>query len=196
MEGEQESQEPVIESQEAPEQTVSLEDVYSEFNVSPQIEPQANQQAVAPQVEYDDIYSEVGSLKQELEQIKTQAALNAQKQMLERDIQEAVKKVGEGLDADPLIIEAAMDAKARKDPRFQAVWNNRHSNPAMYEKALTAFRGEIAKSLRVKESPQIAETLAAVENSNVSAPEVEAPNEFESASDGAFSRKWRELTEA
>lgn len=83
-------------------------------------------------------------------------------QRVEADLKSAVGTVVEksGIEAD--IAEVALEAKARKDPKFLQIWNNRAKNPKAFQAALEAVSGEFKERFAVKQDPQLVENQRAV----------------------------------
>lgn len=175
---------------EAPkEETPSLEDVYKQFNVQPQQppqppQPQAKTEAPAvppiPDPTLDPKGHEAWArerLQRELQMTGALHNLNSQLQTFraaqqqareEADIAQAVKVVREKVDADPDFIEIAIAQKARRDPKFMALWQGRQQNPQAWEAGLKAVAGELAGKLSMKQDPQITENLRAAKQSQQS----------------------------
>jgi len=188
-----------VQSTEPDEVVQSLDDVIGEFNIGEQnIEPQpqqfAQEQAVQPQVQtldpfdeaqmqqfqqnnanqFGQISGDMNSLSERLahfEQMEAQKAIDA-------DVKSAVDTVNKivGHDNDKWI-EFQLQDKARTNPGFQKLWDNRAQNPQAFQKALTAIGNELkANSTEMLSDPQLAENQRAVNqsqmNSNVNAPEV------------------------
>lgn len=89
----------------------------------------------------------------------------AVRQVEEADIRKAVETVNTHLgDAklDPDMVEIALGAEAKKEPRFLTLWQNRHKNPQALEQALKAFSGKLAKKFAMRADPQIAENQRAL----------------------------------
>lgn len=96
----------------------------------------------------------------------------------EADIKGAVSEVNEHLGdrkLDPDEVEIRLGTKARKDPRFAAIWQNRHKNPAAMKAALRAIAGEIAKKTEYRLDPQIAENQRALKEATSSTKATTAP---------------------
>lgn len=83
-------------------------------------------------------------------------------QRVEADLKQAVGVVAEKSGLDPDIAEVALEARARKDPRFLQIWNNRAQNPKAFQAALDAFSGEAKERFAVKQDPQLVENQRAV----------------------------------
>lgn len=83
-------------------------------------------------------------------------------QRVEADLKQAVGVVAEKSGLDPDIAEVALEARARKDPRFLQIWNNRAQNPKAFQAALDAFSGEAKERFAVRQDPQLVENQRAV----------------------------------
>jgi hypothetical protein len=126
---------------------------------------------------------ELNSLQQQLKTQKTEA-----------DIKSAVNFVSKESGVDSDIAEVALEAQARKDPRFLQVWNNRDRNPKAYNAALKAVAQEFAQRYSVKQDPQLAENqraVAASRNSMATTQAKTANDEWASMSPGDRQAKVR-----
>jgi hypothetical protein len=164
-----------------------LEKVYSDFGIEDQAatfqpqspapaQPAAPAPAPAPFKAPDpfspefatyqaQLASGVSSLHQSLQQTRqqlTQLDQQLNKRQVEADIKQAVGVIAEkaGIEAD--IAEVALEAKARSDPRFLQVWNNRSKNPKAFQAALQAVSTEFAQKYTVRQDPQLVENQRAV----------------------------------
>jgi len=170
--------------------TESLEQVYSKFNVEaearefrPQQQQQAQQQApsvVAPEAIPDPVLDATGYKAWVAKQSEfTQKALSGvdaklnalvEHQVRTREvaaIRDAVTKfkavVGDEVDDD--MAEAMLAVKAKKDPKFLAVYNGREKNPAAWNAALSAYGNEMKQKTSFRVDPQIAENVRAAKSS-------------------------------
>lgn len=169
-----------------------LEKVYKDFNVedtaatfqpqspqSPQAPaPQAPAQAPAPQAfkvpdPFDpnfpayqaQVAQQVSSLTQALSETQGKISAferNLQVRQTEADIKQAVGVITEKAGIEPDIAEVALEAKARKDPRFLKIWNNRTQNPKAYQAAIDAVASEFQQKYTVRQDPQLVENQRAV----------------------------------
>lgn len=82
-------------------------------------------------------------------------------------IRDAVQKfksvVGDEVDDD--MAEAMLAVKAKKDPKFLAVYNKREQNPAAWSAALSAYGNEMKQKTSFRVDSQIAENVRAAKNS-------------------------------
>jgi len=95
-----------------------------------------------------------------------QMAAERMRQKEEADIQKAVATVKAKVDGvDDDFIEIALGQKARKDPRFLSVYNNRDKNPQAWNAALNAVSNEFKQKFAFKPDAQIAENVRAAKQS-------------------------------
>lgn len=163
-----------------------LEKVYSDFKIeadAAEFKPQPQQQPVqqpTPQVKVPDpfdprfaeyqaqLYSGMTVLNQALAQTKgelTQMRQKLSQERTEADIKQAVGTIVEKSGLKPTIAEVALQAKARDDPRFLSIWNNRSKNPAALKAALDAVATEFQAEFTVKQDPQLVENQRAIQAS-------------------------------
>src|SRR5258708_12470141 len=75
---------------------------------------------------------------------------------LEADISKSVEKVNEVVNhPKPKVIEAMLDAEARENPKFKALWENRARNPVAWDNALKITAKKFAEDLSVKVDPAL-----------------------------------------
>jgi hypothetical protein len=209
-------------TEQAPEQT--LEQVYKQFNVeetanqfqpqSPQpSQPAAPQQPMATEIP-DPILDPQGFKSWSATQAKTtQEALSklqqTQQQIYiaemqrreEADIKSAVAKVKEKVgDIDDDFVEIALGQKARKDPKFMAIYQNRHKNPSAWNAALGAVASEFKGKYQYRTDPQLTENLRAAKQSqgSLTTKDTGSANPIEERLGSAktqaeFDRMWREM---
>jgi hypothetical protein len=87
------------------------------------------------------------------------------KQAEEAEIGKAVEFVNDSLGDSKLdkdVVEISLGAEARRDPRFLALWENRHKNPKALQEGLKAFSNKLAKKFSMRADPQIAENQRAL----------------------------------
>lgn len=159
----------------------SLEDVYKEAGSSAQPvteqprQPEAPRQPAVtqpPEIVVPDPYdtpahkafmatqaNELTALKQGFTQLAqhlgTQARADAERAM-RADVSKAVETMKQAVpDLDEPVLEAFLDGQARKDPRFQTLWNNRAKNPEAWEKAVKAVSRDLAGKVSVKVDPKL-----------------------------------------
>lgn len=113
-------------------------------------------------------YQDQMALRQAIQQVHGKLNAfeqHAKQQAEEADIKRAVEFVNSSLGdskIDPDVVEISMGAEARKDPRFLALWNNRHKNPKALEAGLKAFSNKLSKKFSMRVDPQLAENHRAL----------------------------------
>jgi hypothetical protein len=106
------------------------------------------------------------SLRQTLSQVAgqlTQMQAQAVRATEEADIRKAVgvlKEKVQGVDDD--MLEIALGHKARKDPKFMSLWQQRAQKPEAWNKALQAVAGEIGSKFSARQDPQLTENTRAM----------------------------------
>jgi hypothetical protein len=114
---------------------------------------------------------------------------------LEADISKSVEKVNEVVNhPKPKVIEAMLDAEARENPKFKALWENRAKNPVAWDNALKITAKKFADDLSVKVDPALVAAQRARKDSQkqmaTTAPE--EPDE-KWLDDSKFSDQWEQL---
>lgn len=105
------------------------------------------------------------ALRQSLQQVSQQVSAFEAKQLRtqeEADIKRAVEIVNAELKADPDFVEVALGAKARKDPRFLKLYENRHKAPDAWQAALKAVTAELGDKFALRADPQLVENQRAM----------------------------------
>ena len=179
---------PQTQTQAPASQPSPLDKVYTDFKIEadaaefkPQTaQHQTQQQQPQPQIKVPDPFdpnfgayqaqlaSGLSVLNQALAQTKGDLTKLQQQLVHERteaDIKQAVGTIVEKSGLDPDIAEVALQAKARQDPRFLKIWNNRVQNPDAYKAALGAVATEFQSRYTVKQDPQLVENQRAVQAS-------------------------------
>lgn len=178
-----------------------LEKVYQDFNIEDtasgfqQPSPQPAAQPAAPQPpkvpdpfspEFQSYQAELAKgltvLNQgvsELKQQQSQLQRELQRERTEADIKRAVGAIAEKSGVDYEIAEVAFEAKARKDPKLLAIWNNRSKNPKALTAAIEALSGEFKDRFAVRQDPQLVENQRAVKASQqqMATTKAESPND-------------------
>lgn len=113
-----------------------------------------------------------------------------QQQQIDVDIGKAVAKVNSKVKADPLMIELALEKKAREDVRFMKLWDNRYKNPKAYDAALDAISNELQGKFTVRTDPQLTENQRALKASQRGMATSNQTNDDDWDTD--FDRKWSE----
>lgn len=137
-----------------------------------------------------------GVFRQSLQAIHgklTQLEMERLRAQEETDIRQAVsrvkEKVGGTLDDD--FIEIALGQKARRDPKFLAIYNNRSRNPQAWNAALGAVASEFKSKFQYRTDSQLTEnTRAAKQSTQVSltAKEPDGSNPLEKRFEGKTGR--------
>lgn len=125
----------------------------------------------------------------EFQQEKTSRARQAE----DVEIKDAVSTLAEKVDADPEFLEIALAHKARKDPKFLAVWENRHKKPQVLAAALGAFGNELSQKFSAKSDPQLAENVRAAKQSRdqmATTTTTDVNDEWGKLSPAEFEQKW------
>lgn len=181
---------PASDQTQTQQEAVSLEDIYKQYNVSAETQPpaqtaqtQQTQQPAQPHEEavpdpaLDPKGFERWARSRESREKQTREALlqvagavrqfqDAQtRQAEEADIRKAVDVVREKVDADPDFVEISIAHKARKDPKFMALWNGRHKNPQAWDAALKVVANELGSKFSMKSDPRITADLRAARQS-------------------------------
>ncbi len=118
---------------------------------------------------------------------EAQAKLNA-------DIQAAVETVNKVVGyEDKAVIEAMIDAQARKDPQFKRLFETREKNPQAWQKALTVVAKDIDKKLSVRVDPRLRQANEArrLSQGQMATTTREEPDEsWNNLSSEDFQRRW------
>jgi len=183
---EQETQTQEVQTQQVEQTSTepSLEDVYKEFNVSPetqqvQTQPAATQPVQKQEVsipdpaldpeghkvfmrnqlqDTDELKGILRQVVQHTQQFEAQRARAAE----EADIKRAVETINSKLKADDDFAEIALAQRARKDPNFKALWDNRAKNPKALDAGLKALATELSKKFEFRTDPQLTENQRAM----------------------------------
>lgn len=161
----------------------TLEQVYAEFKVEPhqetqqvpeKVEPKQERSVTVPDPVLDsESYKawaranaeEANNLKGTLNAVVQHLRVSEQERIRakeEADIKQAVGVVNEKLKGEPDFVEIAIAQRARKDPKFMALWQNRGKNPQALEKGLKALGAELAQKFEFRADPQLAENQRAM----------------------------------
>lgn len=200
----------------------TLDQVYSKFNVEAEASTFAPQRQEQNQQQQQQVKTEVavpdpvldsegfkkwqGTQSQNYQQALTsiQGELTAVRverlrAKEEADIKSAVQKfrsvTGEDIDED--MAEVALGQKARKDPKFLSVYQNRVKNPQAWNAAVSAYANEFKGKTQFKIDPNIAENQRAAKQSigsQVKSGKDEATGDdalFSGKTGGEFAKAWR-----
>ena len=212
-------------STEGNEQT--LEQVYEKFNVEehasefhPQQQPQQRVEQQQPQHQQPPLGAEIpdpvldqagfksylakqdSTVKQTLaglSQFQQQLYVQEQRRREEADIRSAVQTVKEKIgDIDDDFVEIALGQKARKDPKFLSIYQNRGKNPGAWKAALGAVANEFKGKYQFRQDSQLTENVRAAKQStqsSLTAKESASNNPIEqklaeAKTDAEFQRYW------
>ena len=128
--------------------------------------------------------------------ISTQQHERAQAQM-KSDISQAVGVMQETVpDANPKVLEAFLDGKAREDTRFKSLWDNRGKNPEAWSKAVKAYSREVASQMSVKVDPKLQEAQRArklAQGAMATTAAQEPDDKWNGMADDKFGQEWERL---
>ncbi len=169
------------------EQASPMEKVYSDFKIeetASQFQPETKpatpvtQQPFTPKAPdpFDPAFQQymqhtaqsVNALTQALTATKgelTQMQQSLAKERTEADISRASEIIAKEAGIKPKVAAVALELKAREDPRFLSIWNNRSKNPQAYNAALKALAAETQQEYAVRQDPQLTENQRAVKAS-------------------------------
>jgi len=201
---------------ETPEQEVTLDDVYKSAGIEesrqqpiqPQPQVQSKPQYQPPQIpdafdteahrqflanQQIGLQTVAGSVSQ-MANYLSQVQQREMKAQLEKDISTAVSTVNEVVGhPKPKVIEAMLDAKARENPKFQALWNQRHNKPDAWNQALKAVAREFSKELEVQVDPKLVQSQQArriAQKQMATTAKDSNENEWDGISEADFGQKW------
>ena len=220
----EETQTPSTEqSSSSTEQTQSLEDVYKQFNVEAEAQnfrPQRTEQtqqtekpavttAIVPPdpvldpngyraytaQQQDSVSRALNQVTGQLNQIQSERVVAKAEADIKAAVQTFKSVVGEGVDDD--MAEVALGIKAKKDPKFMAVFQNRDKNPQAWRAAVSAYGNEFKSKNVMRVDSQIAENQRAAKASIGS--QTKTTNDepsgdealFKGKSGAEFERTWR-----
>lgn len=198
----------------------TLDDVYKEYGVEQQAQqfqaataplpylPQAPEAPVIPDPVTDvdafrqwqtNQFHQNNALQQTLQELNGRFAQVSQaeaRRQVEADVSRAVEMVNKRLGADPQMVEVALDLEARRDPRFQKLWEGRQQNPQAWEKALDAWGRKMDGKFSVRADPQLVENqrAAKVSQQALGGPrQANSNEEWDNLAPGDFDHRWRQL---
>lgn len=171
----------------APEPEPTLDDVYRSAGITSDTPTQQTQQAptqqtqqpTETQIDIPDPFVDTEGFRRTIAQqhqglaqttqavqaiaqfIQAERAKQAQA-VVQKDIADAVGAVNEVVNhPKPKVVEAMLHAKAMEDPKFQALWNNRHKNKDAWNSALKVVAKEFQRELDVKADAGLVEAQRA-----------------------------------
>ena len=201
------------------EQDVTLDDVYRDAGLdkivetqqAPQQQQQVQEQKPEPLSVPDPYDTEAFKAYQARLQAETTALRHNQarlaeyvtktererlKSALESDIKSSVEKVNEVVNhPKPKVVEAMLDAEARENPKFKALWENRTKNPQAWDNALKVVAKKFSEDLSVQVDPKLVEAQRLRKDSQkqmATTTEVEESNE-KWKDDSKFDQNWEQL---
>jgi len=94
----------------------------------------------------------------------------------------------------PKVIEAMLDAEARENPKFKALWENRSKNPSAWDNALKITAKKFAEDLSVKVDPTLvaAQRARRASQKQMATTAPEEPDEKWS-DDSKFEEQWNQM---
>lgn len=175
----------------------TLDDVYKQFNVEETantFQQQPVQQQVTQQPQQSSAPALTGSeipdpildqngfrswlatqntdLRKTLGELRTtqqQIVLAEMRRREESDIQSAVRTVKSKFgEIDDDAVEIALGVKARKDPRFMSIYQNRYRKPEAWNAALNAVANELKGRYTFRQDSQLTENVRAAKQSTQS----------------------------
>ena len=203
-------------AEEVKEQT--LDDVYTKFNVEesaqeftarPQVQQPVQREAPVvpdPALDVDGFRKWAGNIASQDEQVRQSLySINdrLEKQEQERvrgqeeaDLKAAVSKVKEKVDLDDDFLEVALAHRAKRDPKFMNLWNNRSKKPEAWNAALDVVSNDIGKKFSARQDPQLAENQRAMKVSRdqmATTTKTDANEKWAKLDQGEFNQEWNRL---
>jgi hypothetical protein len=199
---------------ETPTPEVTLDDVYrdagldkiAEKTTQPEVQqPRQEPLSVPDPYDTENFKAYQARLQAETTELrKNQASLAAYvtnvereraKSALESDIKVAVERVNEVVNhPKPKIVEAMLDAEARDNPKFKALWENRSKNPVAWDNALKVVAKKFSEDLSVKVDPALVTAQRARKDSQKQMATTAPDDPDEKWSDDSkFSDNWEHL---
>lgn len=198
---------------------VSIEQVAQSFDAKPS-QPVQQQITQAPQLDIPDpTYDPDGfkraigkiaqndfSTAQKVDQVLSLIQRREQEQERNReqtDIGNVVKEIETAvpvLKGKETLVQGLLGAYANKDPRITKVWQDRHKDPASWNKTLAVLKKQIAKEFDFAMDPQLAENIKAAKASRdqMATTNRPGPNEkweerLRNASPTDFTKMWDQI---
>lgn len=205
----------------AQEQTQTLEDIHKTFNVEeaaqeftaqpqrqvqPQVTPRPDPVVPDPTLDTEgfrkymsSIQSQDAEIRQSLYSINDRLEKQDQERVRnqeEADLKAAVSKVKEKVDLEDDFLEVALAHRAKRDPKFMNLWVNRSKKPEAWAAALDVVSNDIGKKFSARQDPQLAENQRAMKVSRDQMATTQKPDpngEWSKLDDGEFAQKWSKL---
>lgn len=143
------------------------------------------------------------ALEQTLTQAMTKISAYEQKasrEALESDIGRAVKAVNEIVNhPNTKMVEVALELKARDDPKFKTIWDNRQKNPQALERALKVVGNQLAEDFSVRVDPKLVASQRALklsqsQTATTTTKDPDANGEWDGLDQTDFQKKWNQMT--
>lgn len=203
------------ETSQQPDQSPTLDEVYSEFNVQtppvqsqPNVQPQANTQpeykTVPDPISDTDSFNsyvgqslaanqtEIANLRSEIQEERNSLAREKEESEIKGIASEISKEAG----IKPNMAEVALAVKYREDAKFAHIWDNRNSNPAAFKKAMAIVSNEFKGEYAVKQDPQLVENQRAMNDATNTKATTQQTNEnekWDKMNDSEFDHAFSEL---
>lgn len=207
------------------EQTQTLDDVYKHYNVEEQSQgfnpqrqtqqatqnqPAQQQQPQVPAIpdpvldpqgykqwhgqQNSLVHNALSQIVGELKSFKDERTKSREEADIKGAVAQFRKVVGDEVDEE--MAEVALGARARKDPKFMTVYNNRNANPQAWSAAVSAYANEFKGKLQFKIDPQLTENVRAakqsVQGSQTNKPAGPSGDDarFAGKTGAAFTQEW------
>ena len=181
----------------APAEPATLDKVYADNGVKIDDAAQKYRQEefkpLAPVIREDgqEILNALNGVTQEVNNLRQERYVTS----VRSDINDAVAIVEKETGLKPKMIEAYLEMQARDDPRFKKVWEERKSNPKVFNAALQAVSNEIAEEFQARLDPNLLANQKAMRAyASGSSTRQSASDGWENLSEPNFDRKWSQLT--
>ncbi len=222
---EQEQVETAPSVEEQPEKEESLDDVLKDVSIeqvaqSFEAKPSQSEVTQAPDLEIPDPTYDPDGFKKSIGKIAQNDFATAQKvdqvlSLIQRreaeaerareqtDISKVVKEVESSIPAlkgKETLIQGLLGAYANKDQRITKVWQDRHKDPAAWNRTFNVLKKNMAKEFDFVSDPQLAENVKAAKASRDQMATTHRPNANEqweerlkNASAADFDQMWRQI---
>jgi len=138
-----------------------------------------------------EVKSELTKLRQERAELQVEAEIN-----------QAVEHISKGTEVDPKFARVYLEYTAQEKPGFKSIWDNRHTNPQAYNKALEAVSREMQSKTANRQDPELTKTQQAISQSQRSMAAKTTPDTSgnpiqdklsETKTDADFQREWQRI---